>query len=82
LHLGRNDVAGVLFDAVLVGELAVFQPAFDVNRTALLDVLAGDFSKPVIKRDAMPLRVLHRLTRILVLASARRGKCDVRHSLA
>jgi hypothetical protein len=68
LHLGGHDVHRVALDAVLVGVLAVLQPALDVDRAALLQVLAGDLGQAVVEGDAVPLRVLDGLAGGLVLA--------------
>ena len=53
-----DDLGGVLLDAVLVGPLARLQAPFDVDRAALLQVLAGDLGELVVEDDAVPLGLL------------------------
>src|SRR5512134_704216 len=52
LHLVGDDLGGVLLDAVLVGPLARLQPAFDVDRATLLQVLAGNLGQAVVEDHA------------------------------
>jgi len=76
LHFIGDDVDGVAFDAVLVRVLAVLQATFDVDRLALLQVLAGDFRQSVVEGDAVPLGFFDRFAAGLVLAAAGRGDAD------
>ena len=58
LHAVGDDLGRVLLDAVLVGVLARLQAALDVDRAALLQVLAGDLRLASEEHDAMPLGAL------------------------
>ena len=82
MHFGGNDVDGVLFDAGLVGVFAVLQAAFNVNRAAFFNVLAGNFGQTVIESDAVPLGVFDRFARGAVFAAAGGGNADIGHGLA
>ncbi len=55
LHPVGHDLGRVLLDAVLVGVLARLQPALDVDRAALLQVLARDLRLAAEQDDAVPL---------------------------
>src|SRR5204862_2200226 len=77
LHVGRDDLGRVLFDAVLVLPLARLQPSLHIDRAALLQVLAGDLGELVVEDDAMPLGLLGLVARFLVLPAARRRDADV-----
>src|SRR5690349_9443015 len=64
--------------AFLVGPLAGFEPALDVNLRALLQVLLGNPDQPVrVDRDAVPFRALLPLAAGLVLPALARGDRQV-----
>ena len=67
LHLLGDDLGGVLLDAVLVVPLARLQAPLDVDRAALLQVLAGDLGQAVVEDDAVPFGLL---------VSCRRESCS------
>src|SRR5690606_38571320 len=74
LHLVRADFGGVAVLTGLVLPFARLDAAFDVDRTALAQVLRGDFGEPVEHHDAVPLGALLALARSLVLPVF--GRCD------
>jgi hypothetical protein len=77
LHVVGDDLGRVAILPVLVLPLARAQPAFDVDRPALLEVLAGNLRQAPEERDAMPLgRFLH-LAAGLVLPPVGRRNGDV-----
>lgn len=75
LHFIGDDVGGVLLHAVLAGVLVVAQAAFDVDRAALAQVLAGDLAELAEEHHAVPFGALL-LVAILVLADAGGGQAD------
>lgn len=66
----------------MVGVLAVFQAAFDVNWPAFFDIFASNFSQAVIEGDTVPLSVFNGFARRAVFAAAGGGDADIGHGLA
>src|SRR5690606_18784123 len=58
LHFIGDDVGTVALHAFLVGVLVGTDRAFDINLTALFQVLAGDFGESTEHLDAMPFGAL------------------------
>src|SRR6185369_16045388 len=79
LHLVRDDLGGVVVLAFLVLPLARLQAALDVDRTALLQVFAGDLRQAVVEDHAVPFGLFLLLAALPVLPVARGGDADVAH---
>src|SRR5690606_13644954 len=78
LHLVGDDVRAVAVGAgVLVLPFACLEAAFDVDRTALLEVFTVDFGKPVIEHDAMPFGFFAPFARYLVFPLRRGGNGNI-----
>jgi len=82
LHVLGDDVGRVTLDAVLVGVLAGLQAAFDVDRGALLEVLAHDLGQAAEERDAVPFGQFLLFAGLAVLRLVRGGDRDVRDGVA
>src|SRR5690606_6177230 len=77
LHGFRDDLGGVALLTFLDVPFAGLQTTLDIDRTPLLQVLAGNFRKSVEEHHAVPFGFLALLARRLVVAHARRGQRDV-----
>ena len=75
LHFIGDDISGVLLHAVLAGVLVVTQAAFDVDRAALAQVLAGNLAELAEEHHTVPFGAFL-LVAILVLADAGGGQAD------
>src|SRR4029450_10065154 len=77
LHFLGDDLGRVAILAFLVLPFARLQPAFDIDRTAFLQILAGDLGQPVVEHDAVPFGLFLLFAGRLVLPLARCRDGDV-----
>ena len=77
LHVVRHDLGGVAVLAVLVLPLPRPDAALDVDRRALLEVLARDLREARPEDDAVPLGLFLVLAALLVLPAEGRREADV-----